>query len=185
MAKWYKKVVAPADYPGTIYKGRYCLEHILVYWQTTGILPGFNEIIHHIDEDKRNNKFSNLQLMTRSEHTKLHAKPKTMVKVQCHHCGKTFERQKRKVVNKKQFCNRTCLHSYQREETPNSISRDHLISLNKSRAKAHDELYIELNCAGCGCKFDKRRCKIKPNTKDFYCNRECYLSSSRRIIKHT
>ena len=33
-----------------------------------------NEVCHHIDRNKKNNDISNLQLMTESEHTKLHIK---------------------------------------------------------------------------------------------------------------
>lgn len=33
-----------------------------------------NEVIHHIDGDRTNNKPSNLLVMTRSEHSRLHAK---------------------------------------------------------------------------------------------------------------
>ena len=34
-----------------------------------------DEVVHHIDGDKRNNDVSNLQVMTRSEHARLHSKP--------------------------------------------------------------------------------------------------------------
>lgn len=34
-----------------------------------------DEVVHHINEDKRDNNITNLQLMTNSEHAKLHAKP--------------------------------------------------------------------------------------------------------------
>lgn len=34
-----------------------------------------NEVVHHMDDNKSNNDIDNLQVMTRSEHAKLHAKP--------------------------------------------------------------------------------------------------------------
>lgn len=34
-----------------------------------------NEFVHHIDGDKSNNNVSNLCIMSRSEHARLHAKP--------------------------------------------------------------------------------------------------------------
>lgn len=34
-----------------------------------------NEVVHHVNEDKQDNDVSNLCLMSRSEHAKLHAKP--------------------------------------------------------------------------------------------------------------
>lgn len=35
---------------------------------------GPDEVVHHIDGDKRNNSPSNLKVMTRSEHSRYHAK---------------------------------------------------------------------------------------------------------------
>jgi len=46
-------------------------EHRFVWEQTNGEIPkGY--IIHHIDENKRNNKLENLQMMTSKEHNLLH-----------------------------------------------------------------------------------------------------------------
>lgn len=51
--------------------GGYILEHRFVWEQANGPIPeGFQ--IHHIDGDKTNNKLSNLQLLSNSEHQKLH-----------------------------------------------------------------------------------------------------------------
>lgn len=33
----------------------------------------FNEVVHHVDGNKSNNEISNLMLMTRSEHSKIHS----------------------------------------------------------------------------------------------------------------
>lgn len=54
------------------HKGR--LEHVVVMESIIGRRLYSNECVHHIDHDKTNNKPSNLQLMTRSEHARLHAK---------------------------------------------------------------------------------------------------------------
>lgn len=67
----YELVLAPEDYPGRKYRGRYCYEHRLVVWQKTGQLPD-DLVIHHINENKRDNRISNLQVLTREEHTHLH-----------------------------------------------------------------------------------------------------------------
>ena len=37
-----------------------------------------NEIVHHIDGDKHNNDITNLQLMTRAEHARVHLHGKTI-----------------------------------------------------------------------------------------------------------
>lgn len=43
--------------------------------QEIGRKLDFNEIVHHSNEDKLDNDPSNLKLMSRSEHAKLHSKP--------------------------------------------------------------------------------------------------------------
>ena len=40
----YILVVAPPDYPGVKYRGRYCYEHRLVWWKEHNFLPKDDEI---------------------------------------------------------------------------------------------------------------------------------------------
>ena len=47
-------------------------EHRYVMEQHLGRKLLHNEIVHHIDENKSNNNISNLQIMSKSEHSKLH-----------------------------------------------------------------------------------------------------------------
>ncbi len=55
--------------------GELVLEHRYVWEKHNGQIPkGYQ--IHHIDEDKLNNKIENLQLMKNSEHQKLHKQPR-------------------------------------------------------------------------------------------------------------
>lgn len=51
----------------------YVREHRLVMSQHIGRYLTDDEEVHHIDENKSNNDISNLQLMTKAEHTRLHA----------------------------------------------------------------------------------------------------------------
>ena len=49
-----------------------CEQEQLVIKKEVFNATGFNMVIHHKDSNKGNNKLENLELMTRSEHTKLH-----------------------------------------------------------------------------------------------------------------
>jgi len=49
-------------------------EHRLVAEQKYGRVLGPDDIVHHVDGNKRNNHPDNLQLMTRSEHIAVHRK---------------------------------------------------------------------------------------------------------------
>jgi hypothetical protein len=111
----YELVVAPDDYPGKRYRGRYCYEHYLVWWQTHGSLPGPGECIHHKNDNKRDNRPDNLGLKTKSKHTSDHsrARGRLMARFRCPHCGKEFMREKRLshlTTSRKllDFCSRRC-----------------------------------------------------------------------------
>lgn len=43
--------------------------------QTLGRKLSSDEVVHHVNENKLDNDIGNLQIMTRSEHAKLHSKP--------------------------------------------------------------------------------------------------------------
>lgn len=47
-------------------------EHRRIMQEYLGRELTFDEIVHHKDGDKSNNELSNLQLMTRSEHSRMH-----------------------------------------------------------------------------------------------------------------
>jgi predicted Zn-ribbon and HTH transcriptional regulator len=67
------------------------------------------EIVHHIDENRSNNKEENLQLLSWSDHSKLHMgikEPKT-----CKQCGKEFIYKYSSNLNI--FCSSECSHKNQ------------------------------------------------------------------------
>lgn len=115
----YVLVIAPDNYPGKKYRGRYCFEHHLVYWQEHGITPGDGEVIHHKNGNKRDNSIENLKLESKIEHNRNHtlSRGKTYVRLKCPNCGKIFIREKKQTHLVKQThytcCNRHCSKQFQ------------------------------------------------------------------------
>lgn len=81
--------------------------------------------VHHIDRNKDNNDISNLQLLTKAEHTKLHAledgkelfenkipKPKYIVKI-CEQCGEEYK-SSINIAHRQRFCSQKCQMRYRR-----------------------------------------------------------------------
>jgi len=114
-----KKIVSKGDYYYAVVpehpnrtKNNYVLAHRIVMENHLGRVLNANEIVHHINEDKKDNRVENLQLMTASEHASLHQneKGKTMLELKCPNCKKVFYREKRQthIVKKSRF---TCCSS--------------------------------------------------------------------------
>lgn len=70
IGKGYIYIYSP-DHPNAT-KDKYVMEHRLVMEKKLGRYLESNEIVHHIDGNRGNNKISNLQLCTKGEHTKVH-----------------------------------------------------------------------------------------------------------------
>ena len=60
-------------HPNADSKG-YVMEHRLVMESHIGRYLNREEVVHHIDENPRNNDISNLQVMTKKDHDSLHMK---------------------------------------------------------------------------------------------------------------
>jgi hypothetical protein len=67
----YVKVRVGKDHPLADPNG-YAYEHLVVWMSAGRPMPQPDEIIHHRDEDKANNRLTNLQLKKRSDHNAEH-----------------------------------------------------------------------------------------------------------------
>lgn len=108
--------VAPEEYTGKKYRGRYAYAHHLAWWRSRGEIVPLGMVIHHINGDKTDNRPANLELLERSVHTHHHAEARdASEQVVCPHCGKTFSLLKSVIKTRlKQslsgslFCSRSC-----------------------------------------------------------------------------
>lgn len=95
-----KKIISKGDYyyalvPEHPYatKNGYVLLHRIIVENHLNRLLNTNEVIHHLDENKKNNSIENLQVLTSTTHAKLHQKNigRKYVKLKCPWCKKIFD----------------------------------------------------------------------------------------------
>lgn len=98
----------------------YVLLHRIVMENHLGRLLNEDEIVHHRNEDKKDNSVENLELMTLPDHCRHHSSEPKFVDLICAHCGIAFQRranQRASVKGYKQsFCSRSCNGRYQRKK---------------------------------------------------------------------
>ncbi len=69
-----RKLILSPEHPNPDFLKKYCYEYRLIMEKHLGryLKPG--EIVHHINNNKTDNRISNLQVMSQSEHCKIHSK---------------------------------------------------------------------------------------------------------------
>ena len=90
----------------------YMFIHRRVFEYYHGEIPAGYEI-HHIDGNPANNDISNLQMLTKDEHTRTHAKAKEQKIYRCEFCGKIFYSSGSGVVR---FCSSRCNHDWHQQQ---------------------------------------------------------------------
>ena len=109
----------------------YVFEHILIAEKTFNRKLTSEEIVHHINEIKTDNSPSNLEILTRGEHTTRHRKGiRTGSYKKCETCGSYFYR-KPSHVKRARFCSNKCngMSSDIGELNCKGITRDKLINV--------------------------------------------------------
>ena len=97
-----------ADKHGYVYEHRIVMENFLNRLLTN------DEIIHHKNENKYDNRLENLELLSRIDHTIHHRKTgRKYLQLKCPYCKCVFEREKRQTHLQKPnqsftFCSRSC-----------------------------------------------------------------------------
>jgi len=130
------------------YHGKYLHRAIWEYYN--GEIPN-GYVVHHKDFNPANNDISNLELLSMSEHQKLHNQNNSIEIFPCDYCGKRIEL-KRKGGRPHHFCSPKCQHRFDFEN--------------------NREIRI---CAECGKEFSAYK---KGKTK--YCSKECLAKVNGR-----
>ena len=99
-------------------KSRYYLEHRWIMEQHIGRRLTTDEVVHHLNENKLDNRIENLEILSREEHSRMHAPIAELSKHICPLCEKEFIREARDVrgnIKKGKagpFCSRECAGKY-------------------------------------------------------------------------
>ena len=114
----YNYAVVP-EHPNATSNG-YVLEHRVVMENAIGRLLEQWELVHHIDENKKNNAIENLQILTIAEHNQHHAPDPEYIILKCDECGSEFARRANQRAEVKKyknaFCSRSCNGKFQRRK---------------------------------------------------------------------
>lgn len=92
-------------------KNGYVLYHRIVMENHLGRLLDKSEVVHHVNENKHDNRIENLQILDSREHVRLHVaqRGRQICRLKCPNCGKIFERFKNQTFKNKYHKTKTLL----------------------------------------------------------------------------
>ena len=109
----YVRICGLHGHPAADKRGT-ALEHRKVMVEHIGRALKTNEYVHHKNGDPKDNRIENLEILSPSDHSKLHAKVQVTVSLVCTYCDKGFKRFIRNYNHKKAqgqinfYCGRRC-----------------------------------------------------------------------------
>lgn len=110
----YFRVFCP-DCPNAWPNG-YAKRYHVVWWIKTGKKIPKDFDIHHKNNNKTDDRFENLQLISHAEHSKFSAKKPPII-MTCRNCKKQFELSRdHNAPGRGKFCGQKCYHSFPRSE---------------------------------------------------------------------
>ncbi len=135
------------DHPQASKHGGYVYEHRLVMEAELGRYLRPNEHVHHLNEDKSDNRIENLEVVTDSVHCREHKSTGiTWAVLRCPSCEAIFIRRRRQThlvkPNKHTYCSRSCAGS------GGSIEGDHVVGVFRGTHRYKDSLVTECDTSG-------------------------------------
>ena len=112
---WYAKI---KEHPYANENG-YVLEHRIIMENSLNRILTYNEIVHHINGNGKDNRLENLELRMRGEHTRIHnlLHGRDETEFTCPECLCTFVRETRQshIIKggTRTFCSRKCAARFQ------------------------------------------------------------------------
>ena len=87
----------------------YALRAHVVWWLRTGSCHADGMNLHHLNENKADDRFENLAVIEHGQHVRLHRKKEPIPK-RCPSCGEVFLAPRKKP--KKKYCSAACYHRH-------------------------------------------------------------------------
>lgn len=122
-----------------------------------------NYDVHHIDGDKDNNDISNLQLINKIKHVRMHAKKQLTEQITkiCEWCGEEYESSSN-VAHKQRFCSNKCKMKWRRA---NGLDREQRVCVFCGKTFTCNKTL--------STKFCSKRCAGKYNYQNNKNSRKC------------